>query len=207
VAITLLDSLQDHALFKAIADHSGAVIGAKTLEGRYVYVNAEYSRLFHRFSEDFIGRTDAEVFPPEIAAKFREADLRVQQTGESMTFEEVAPVDGELRDFLSVKFPIRDHQGTLWAMGILATDVTERRRAERERDTLLAQLQEALAKIKTLGGLIPICAACKRIRHDDGYWEQIDEFIRHNSEATFTHGICPPCKEAALAVLNQPLNE
>lgn len=193
-----LDSHLSHALFKTIADHSRAVIGAKAPDGRYLYVNAEYSRLFHIAAEDFIGRTDAEMFPPEIAAKFREADLQVLQSGESQTFEEVALVDGETRDFLSVKFPILDPNGTLLGTGLVATDVTERKQAERERDALLANLQQALAQIKTLSGLIPICATCKRIRKDGGYWEQIEEFIRNNSEASFTHGICPPCKDAAM---------
>jgi hypothetical protein len=62
-----------------------------------------------------------------------------------------------------------------------------------ERERLINELQEALASIRTLKGLIPICASCKRIRDDEGYWEQIDEYIRKHSEAEFTHGICPDC--------------
>lgn len=55
------------------------------------------------------------------------------------------------------------------------------------------QLQEALANIKTLGGLIPICANCKKIRQDSGYWQQIEAYISDHSEAKFSHGICPEC--------------
>jgi hypothetical protein len=54
-------------------------------------------------------------------------------------------------------------------------------------------LQEALANIKTLRGLFPICASCKKIRDDKGYWNQIEDYIGARSEAEFTHGICPEC--------------
>ena len=62
-----------------------------------------------------------------------------------------------------------------------------------EREKLIQELQDALAKIKALRGLIPICASCKKIRDDKGYWGQIEVYIRDHSEAEFTHGICPEC--------------
>jgi PleD family two-component response regulator len=58
-----------------------------------------------------------------------------------------------------------------------------------------AQLQEALANIKTLKGLLPICANCKKIRDDQGYWNQIEEYIERHSDALFSHGICPECAD------------
>jgi len=65
--------------------------------------------------------------------------------------------------------------------------------AEEERERLIRKLQDALANIKTLSGLLPICFSCKQIRDDKGYWNQIDTYIRDHTEAEFTHGICPPC--------------
>jgi len=56
-----------------------------------------------------------------------------------------------------------------------------------------AQLQEALANVKTLKGLLPICANCKKIRDDQGYWNQIEAYIEEHSDALFTHGLCPEC--------------
>ena len=55
------------------------------------------------------------------------------------------------------------------------------------------ELQEAHAKIKTLRGLLPICASCKKIRDDKGYWNQLEAYIQDNSNAEITHGICPDC--------------
>lgn len=62
-----------------------------------------------------------------------------------------------------------------------------------ERNSLIEKLQDALSKVKTLSGLVPICAACKSVRDDKGYWEQIENFIRNHSEAEFTHLVCPSC--------------
>ena len=72
-------------------------------------------------------------------------------------------------------------------------DITERKRAEEDRDKLIADLQKALLEVKTLKGIIPICASCKKIRDDKGYWNQVESYIHDHSEAEFSHGICPEC--------------
>ena len=91
----------------------------------------------------------------------------------------------------------------LGVVGEIFTNALERKRAEeallRERD----KLQAALAKIKTLSGMLPICAHCKKIRDDKGYWSQIEEYIRDHSEAQFSHGICPECAEKAMEELDR----
>jgi PAS domain S-box-containing protein len=88
---------------------------------------------------------------------------------------------------------IRDNEGNvLYAMG-MAEDISERKAAEQERELLIIQLQDALANIKTLKGLLPMCAWCKKIRDDKGYWKRVETYIREHSDASFTHGICPEC--------------
>jgi CheY-like chemotaxis protein len=77
----------------------------------------------------------------------------------------------------------------------VATHVSLRRALERERD-LRRSLEASLAQVKTLSGLLPICARCKKIRDDNGYWNQIESFIAQHSHADFTHGICPECSRA-----------
>ncbi len=66
-------------------------------------------------------------------------------------------------------------------------------RLDMERQQLVMELKEALAKVKKLSGLLPICASCKKIRDDSGYWNQVEAYIRKHSEAEFTHSICPEC--------------
>ena len=74
-------------------------------------------------------------------------------------------------------------------------DITAAKLSERDRDKLIAELQEALAKVRTLSGMLPICASCKKIRDDKGYWKQIESYIRDHSEAEFSHSICPECAQ------------
>jgi len=64
---------------------------------------------------------------------------------------------------------------------------------ERERDRLTEELRQALARVKTLVGLLPICAYCKKIKDDAGYWSQVEAYIMKHSDASFTHGMCPDC--------------
>lgn len=77
----------------------------------------------------------------------------------------------------------------------LAMELTERKRMEEERERLIAELQKTLSEVKALSGLLPICASCKKIRDDNGYWQQIESYIKDHSEAKFSHGICPDCVE------------
>ena len=75
----------------------------------------------------------------------------------------------------------------------IARDITALKQAEEEREKLHSKLQAAFDNIKTLKGLLPICANCKKIRDDKGYWNQIEAYIRDRSEAEFSHSICPGC--------------
>ena len=66
---------------------------------------------------------------------------------------------------------------------------------ENQREVLIKDLQEAMSKIKTLSGLIPICAWCKKIRDDQGYWQTVEQYVKEHSQAEFTHGMCPECQK------------
>ena len=67
--------------------------------------------------------------------------------------------------------------------------------AEREKDLLIQNLRAALSEVRALEGIIPICASCKKIRDDRGYWHMVEAYISAHSEARFSHGICPECAE------------
>ena len=84
-------------------------------------------------------------------------------------------------------------QETSRALDEITIEVEARKRAQVEKDNLIVELQAALSEVNTLSGLIPICASCKNIRDDQGYWNQIETFIQSHSEAKFSHGICPDC--------------
>ena len=76
---------------------------------------------------------------------------------------------------------------------LLQREITDRKQAEKEREILIAELQQAVNEVKTLSGFLPICASCKKIRDDKGYWNQIENYIRERTSCEFSHGICPDC--------------
>ncbi len=88
---------------------------------------------------------------------------------------------------------LTDASGNITGVLSSGQDITAKRLAAAERERLIAELQEALSKVKTLSGLIPICASCKKIRDDRGYWNQVEAYIGKHSDAKFSHGICPDC--------------
>ena len=78
-------------------------------------------------------------------------------------------------------------------------DVTDRKKIEAEREEIINELKKALAEIKTLKGIVPICASCKKIRDDKGYWEQVESYIGRHTDAKFSHGICSECEKKLYA--------
>jgi DNA repair exonuclease SbcCD ATPase subunit len=85
----------------------------------------------------------------------------------------------------------------------LIQEINERKQSEAERENLIKKLQEALSEVKTLSGLFPICASCKKIRDDNGYWNQIESYIRKHSDAEFSHSICPECAKKLYPKLDE----
>jgi hypothetical protein len=77
---------------------------------------------------------------------------------------------------------------------MIIRDITERTAEEAERERLIKELQEALGRVKSLSGLLPICASCRRIRDKEGAWHNLEAYVRNHSEADFSHGICPDCR-------------
>ncbi len=82
-------------------------------------------------------------------------------------------------------------------------DITTRKVAEAEQSRLIEELQTALTNVKTLTGLLPVCAWCKKIRNDDGYWQQVDVYLREHADVQITHGMCTECSSKMLSKLEQ----
>ncbi len=139
---------------------------------------------------DFYGTTNAEH--PAVHAH------RAALEGEARDFEVQVRLDGRARWLRGHIEPLRGSGDVIRGAIGVALDITERVRAEADRERLIGELREALEKVRTLSGLIPICVHCKSMRDDRGYWQQVDTFVRTHSEAEFSHGICPECVEKLL---------
>ncbi len=100
---------------------------------------------------------------------------------------------------------IHFHQRRMWAFqeGLVHRD----RLLVEEKEKLVGQLEEALENVKTLRGLIPICAHCKKVRNDNGFWEQVETYVQQRSEALFSHGICPDCLPMVRAEIKADLDK
>jgi len=124
---------------------------------------------------------------PEIRAEIK----RAVAEGRSYYVFKHRLANGEIRDIEIYANPI-SIQGKDYSFSIVQ-DITERKQAEEERERLIAELQTALEENKTLRGIIPICSYCKKIRDDQGYWQQVEVYVRDHSEAIFSHSFCPEC--------------
>ena len=102
---------------------------------------------------------------------------------------------GEMLWLLLNGIPIIDENGHLSKVIMSFVDITQRKRIEAEREKAIIELREALERIKTLHGIIPICAHCKKIRDDKGYWHQVEIYVRDHSDAEFSHSLCVECIE------------
>lgn len=121
---------QSRQKLKAILDHSPNLIFLKDLEGRYLHVNKRFEQVFGLSEERIIGFHDDDVFPQEQAEQFHRHDLMVLQAGEALEFEESALHEDGPHISLVQKFPLQDEAGTIYAIGGIASDITERKRAE-----------------------------------------------------------------------------
>lgn len=102
---------------------------------------------------------------------------------------------GQAHHLLVNASPLMNTLGERWGGIAVFADITERKQATEAQAKLLAELQQTMKEIKTLRGLVPICAHCKNIRDDTGFWQQVEDYVRQHTEAEFSHAICPDCLE------------
>jgi PAS domain S-box-containing protein len=186
------------ARFRAISE--SAVDGIITIDatGTIVQANAAAVREFGYEEGGLLGRNVRDLVPPSHVAAHSAGLARYGATGATLLVGEQLELPALHRD--GHEFPIELSLATLethegrFATAILH-DITARNRAREERERLIAELQDALANVKTLSGLMPICAWCKKIRDDKGYWTQLESYLSHHTTAEFSHGMCPDCEK------------
>jgi PAS domain S-box-containing protein len=143
----------------------------------------------------FEGNRFLDIIHPEDQRRMEELFQQLVR-GEIPLFQfehRIIKKDGEYLWVNSVTTALQNEDSTLIHALSMIQDISDRKLAEQKQAMLIQELQDAMAKIKLLRGLLPMCAWCKKIRDDNGYWKKVETYIEEHSDVSVTHGICPEC--------------
>jgi PAS domain S-box-containing protein len=158
-------------------------------KGTILAINKTGAQRLGKGVNGLVGLSINQYLPEGLARKRLEEGEKVLRSGRPVHFED----EREGRYFENSIYPTFGKEGNVSRLAVFARDITYRKQKEEERENLICKLQDALDDVKTLSGMLPICASCNKIRDDKGYWNQIESYIRDHSEAVFSHSICPEC--------------
>jgi PAS domain S-box-containing protein len=161
----------------------------------YIDVNQRAVELFGYSKEEFSRLNVMDIIPPSQIPESSKEFKKLRNNGKYEKFVgKVKIKNGRLLD-IEVNSSIIIINGNVVGSRDIVRDISDRKKVEKEREAIIADLQKALNEIKTLQGIIPICMHCKEIKDDTGSWNQLEKYISEHSEAQFSHGICEKCLE------------
>jgi PAS domain S-box-containing protein len=190
--------------FRRAFDDAPIGMGLVSTDGRWLKVN--------RALCDMLGYSEAELLETNFQSITHADDLAkdlglIEQvlSGKILSYQMEKRYFHKKGDLVHVMLSVslvRDRLGAPLYFVSQIENISERKRREAEREKLIHELQEALAHVKTLSGLLPICAWCKKIRDDKGYWSEVERYVSAHTGSTFTHSICPDCYRAKMKEYN-----
>lgn len=201
--------LKSEEKYRQLHESITDAIAVVDMQGRLREFNKAYQSMLGYSQADLLNLTYVELTPEkwhaDEAAIVKEQVLR---RGYSDIYQkEYRKKDGTIFPVEVRTLLIKDKTDNPVAIWAIVRDITERKKAEEEREKLILELKEALANVRQLSGMLPICASCKQIRDDQGYWKTVEAYITDHSEAVFTSGICPDCEKKMYEELEKLKNE
>lgn len=178
--------------YKTLFENSLGLICTHDLQGTLLSVNPATAQALGYESDAGPGRNLVDFLAPSVRQSFPGYLHRLRLHGQDSGYLLVVARNQMKRVWQYRNLVIRENGCPPYVLGH-AMDVTEQKKAERELQATLKALQTALAEVRTLRGLLPICAWCKRIRSEDGTWHALEAYVTQHSDASFSHGICPNC--------------
>jgi PAS domain S-box-containing protein len=158
--------------------------------GYFKQLNPAWERTLGFTRKELMSRPFIEFVHPDDRARTLKQNAQVRGGGQALAFENrYLCKDGSFRWF---RWNAAPDSGEKMIFSV-ARDVTESKKAEEEREQLVRELQAALAEVKTLREILPICSYCRRIRDDENYWHTVESYISQHTSSRFSHSICPSC--------------
>ncbi|MEI6055217.1 MAG: PAS domain-containing protein [Lentisphaerota bacterium] len=194
--------MKKNILLDSLLHNSLSLIFFKDLNGRYINVNNSWVK-HCKLDKDFtLGKTDLEIFAPDLANKYMDNDTMVKSTKQILEIEEPLNIEGINRIYFSRKFPVFNEDKDLVGTGGIAIDITEKKRMEEEikdKEEQLITITKIIAdhkeKLKAITGILPICSNCNKIRDSAGNWQEFDQYLQNHSKAQCSHSICIECAQ------------
>ena len=188
--------------YRFLADNSADIIWRLDSSRRITFISPADEKLRGFPREEVLGKRLIDLMPKEDAerlTKINDERLVQEKTGirTGLASFEAAMYckNGDTICVEVLSSPVRDENGIIIGSHGVARDIRRRKKIEEEREILIKELQQALAEIKSLSGMLPICSSCKKIRDDKGYWNQLEQYISEHTDAMFSHSYCPECAE------------
>ena len=178
--------------YRYLFNHSLGLICTHDLHGVLLSVNPAAAFAIGHSHDSASGKSLSEFLAPSVRSQFPEYLRRVRECGEDSGYMLVLARNRMKRVWFYRNILVREHGVKPYVVGH-AMDITDQKRTERELQEALVDLRLALSEIKTLKGLLPICAWCKKIRNHSGEWVDLESYVSENSEAHFSHGVCSEC--------------
>lgn len=161
-------------------------------DGYFKRLNPAWTQTLGFSIEELQSEPFIEFVHPDDRQRTLDRNSRVRGGGEARSFQNrYLCKDGSHRWLYWNAAPDLEH-GVIYGV---ARDITRQKRAEEERKALVRRLQAALAEVRTLQRILPICSYCRRIRGDESYWQTVEEYVASHTDARFSHSICPTCYE------------
>ncbi|MCU0578295.1 MAG: hypothetical protein MUF69_01985 [Desulfobacterota bacterium] len=192
--------------YEFAAGRLAELLGCEPAQAAEVFRTSVVERRVYKYQGKTAGIKKEVLQQPELASFRKQLRAEVKKTGMTEAVYKLVLAEGRtiwLKDQAEIEIYPQDQ--TSLALGCLI-EVSKEMEAAEERERLALDHQKAVSQVKHLSGLLPICASCKKIRDDQGYWNQIEEYIRKHSDADFSHGFCPSCLEKLYPDLARAMN-
>ncbi len=168
-----------------VIDSKGYIVDCNTIDQTLIGLN----------QEEMIGKHITTYLSDESKPLFSKRFLSLRETGMIEVESTLINNRGDMIPVWRKATAMYDNRGDFSGAIVHTRDISERKKIEEEREILLKEIQKALENVKTLSGLLPICAKCNKIRDDKGYWNNLEAYIEKHSDASFSHGMCSECSD------------